>query len=125
LPDGGGGPVLGREDADVLAAADAGVVEAPEPRPLGARCPLPGVVAEGEDPLLRAGALLVAARAADRRVEAVLLDRVEQRRRLQLVARGARARLLDDAPLVDRLLHRGDDQRLAQLGDATVAERER
>ncbi len=50
-----------------------------------------------EDALLGAGALLVAARAADRGVEAVLLDRVEQRRGLEPVARGARARLLGDA----------------------------
>ena len=51
----------------------------------------------------------------------VLLDRVEQRRRLQLVARGARAGLLDDAALVDRLLHARDDEPLAELGDAAVA----
>ena len=38
------------------------------------------------------------------------LDRVEQRRRLQPVARRARAGLLDDAALVDRLLHGGDDR---------------
>ena len=105
----------------MLAAADAGVVEVPELGPLRARVPLAEVVAEAEDPLLRAGALLVAAGAADRGVEAVLLDRVEQRRRLQLVPRRARAGLLDDAALVDRLLHRGDEQRLAELGDAAVA----
>ena len=67
----------------MLALADARVVEVPQLGPLRARVPLAEVVAEGEDPLLRAAALLVAAGAADRRVEAVLLDRVEQRRRLQ------------------------------------------
>ena len=41
---------------------------------------------------------------------------------LQPVARGARAGLLDDAAVVDRLLHGGDDQPLAELGDAAVAE---
>ena len=66
--------------------------------------------------------LLVAAGAAHRGVEVVLLDRVEQRRRLELVARGARARLLDDAALVDRLLDARDDEALAELGDAAVAE---
>ena len=106
----------------MLAATDARVVEVPELGPLRARVPLAEVVAEAEDALLRAGALLVAAGAADRGVEAVLLDRVEQRRRLQLVARGARSGLLDDAARVDRLLHRGDEQRLAELGDAPVAE---
>ena len=105
----------------MLAAADAGVVEVPELGPLRARVPLPEVVAEAEDPLLGAGALLVAARAADRGVETVLLDRVEQRRRLELVPRCARAGLLDDPALVDRLLHGRDEQRLAQLGDAAVA----
>ena len=108
----------------MLALADARVVEVPQLRPLVARVPLPEVVAEAEDPLLRAGALLVAARAADRGVEAVLLDRVEQRRRLQPVARGARAGLVDDAAVRDRLLDRGDDQPLAELLDAPVAELE-
>src|SRR6476659_1917719 len=79
------GPVRDREDTDVLALADAGVVEVPELGPLGARVPLAEVVAEAEDALLRAGALLVTACAAHRSVELVLFDRIEQRRRLQLV----------------------------------------
>ena len=66
------GPVRDREDADVLALADPGVVEVPELGPLRARVPLPEVVAEAEDPLLRAGSLLVAPGTAHRRVEAVL-----------------------------------------------------
>jgi hypothetical protein len=33
--------------------------------------------------------------------------------------------LLDDAALVDRLLHRRDDEALAELGDAPVAELDR
>src|SRR3954469_4552202 len=120
LPDVELGPVREREHADVLALADPPVVDAPQLGALAARVPLAEVVAEAEDPLLRPRALLVAARAAERGVEAVLLDRVEQRRRLQAVARRARAGLLDDAPAVDRLLHRGDDQPLAELGDAAV-----
>src|SRR3954449_6840414 len=122
LPDVELGPVRQREDADVLALADPPVVDAPQLRALAARVPLTEVVAEAEDPLLRAGALLVAARAAERGVEAVLLDRVEQRRRLQAVARRARPGLLDHTAAVDRILHRGDDQPLAELGDAAVAE---
>src|SRR5215208_3969258 len=82
-------PIRDREDADVLALADARVVEIPQLGSLRARVPLAEVVAEAEDALLGAGALLVAARAAHRGVEAVLLDRVEQRRRLELVARRA------------------------------------
>src|SRR3954453_18187270 len=124
LPDAELGPVREREDADVLALADAPVVDAPQLGPLAARIPLAEVVAEAEDPLLRAGAVLVAAGGAERGVEAVPLDRVEQRRGLQAVARRAWPGLLDHAPAVDRLLHRRDDQPLAELGDTAVAELE-
>ena len=48
------------------------------------------LVAEGEDALLGPRALLVAAGAAEGRIEAVLGDRIEQRDRLQPVARGFR-----------------------------------
>ena len=65
--------------------------------------------------------LLVAARAAERGVEAMVLDRLQQHRRLQAVARRA---LLLDAARVDRLLHRGDDQPLVDLLDQAVAELE-
>ena len=106
----------------MLALADARVVEAPDLRPLRSRVPLAEVVAEAEDPLLRAGALLVAARAADGRVEAVSLDRVEQRRRLELVSRRARPGLVDDPAFVDRLLDARDDEPLAELCDAPIAE---
>src|SRR3954462_402489 len=116
------GPVAQREDAHVLAAADAPVVDAPQLRALAAGVPRAEVVAEREDPLLGPGALLVAARAPERGVEAVLLDRVEQRRGLQAVARRARPGLLDDAALVDRLLYRRDDQALVQIAHAAVAE---
>ena len=122
LPDVELGPVRDREDADLLALADAPVVEVPELGALSARVPLAEVVAEAEDALLRAGLLLVAAGAAHGGIELVLLDRVEQGRRLQLVARGARAGLLDDAALVDRLLDARDDEALAELLDAAVAE---
>src|SRR3954471_18042418 len=124
LPDVELGPVREREDADVLALADAPVVDAPQLGALAARVPLAEVVAEGEDALLGPRALLVAPRAAERRVEAVLLDRVEQRRRLEAAARGVRPGLLDHAAAVDRLLHRGDDEPLAELGHAAVAERD-
>src|SRR4051812_21721526 len=116
LPDVELGPVREREDADVLALADAPVVDAPQLRPLAARVPLAEVVAEAEDPLLRAGALLVAACPPERGVEAVLLDRVEQRRRLQAVARRARAGLLHDAPPGGRLPPPGHRQPPPQPG---------
>src|SRR3954453_16332876 len=122
LPDVELGPVRDREHTDVLALADARVVEVPQLGALCARVPLAEVVAEAEDALLRARPLLVAARAAHRGVEAVRLDRIEERRRLQLVARRARSRLLLYAALVDRLLHARDDEPLAEFRDAAVAE---
>ena len=123
LPDVHLGPVGDREDAHVLALADAAVVEAPQLGPLRLGLPLAELVAQREDALLGACLLLVAPRAAEDRVELVLQDGVQQRGRLQAVARRV-ARLLLDAALVDRLLDRGDDQPLAQLLDAAVAELE-
>ncbi len=125
LPDVELGPIRDREDAHLLALSDAAVVEVPELRALGARVPLAEVVSEGEDPLLRARALLVSPCAADRGVEAVLRHRVQEGRRLELVAGRAGAGLLDDAPFVDRPLHGGDDEPLAELRDAPVAELDR
>src|SRR6266545_2833184 len=90
LPDVELRPVGDREHTHVLALAHARVVDVPELGPLRPGVPLAEVVAEREDALLRAGPLLVSARAADRGVELVLLDRVEQRRRLQPVPRCAR-----------------------------------
>jgi hypothetical protein len=69
---------------------------------------------------LARGLVLVAAGAAEQRREPVLLDRVEQHRRLDAVA-GAVGLLLDQAP-GHGVGHRGDDQLHAELGDALVAE---
>jgi hypothetical protein len=115
------GPVREREHADTLAGLDVAVVDVPQLGPLGLGVPLPEVVAEREDALLGAGALLVAAGAAEGRLEAVLLERVEQRHGLQAVARGARTRFLHDAALVDRVLHARHDQLGADVGDHPVA----
>ena len=109
----------------MLAAADAPVVERPQLGPLRLGVPLAEVVAERQHPLLGPRPLLVAAGAAEGRVEAVLLDGVEQRDRLQPVARGARPALLGHAARVDRVLHRRHDQALAELGDPAVAELDR
>src|SRR3712207_3546064 len=73
------------------------VVDVPQRGRLVLVTPPAEVVAEREDPLLGPRALLVAAGAAERGVELVLLDRVEQRRRLQAVAGRARAPLLRHA----------------------------
>jgi hypothetical protein len=65
-----------REHPDVLALAVPAVVEAPQLGALVLGVPLAEVVAEAEHPLLGPGLLLVAAGAAERGVEAVLLDAV-------------------------------------------------
>ena len=65
----------------MLTLSVAAVVEAPQLGALVLRIPLAELVAEAEDPLLRPGLLLVAPGAAEHGVEAVVLDRVEQRRR--------------------------------------------
>ena len=65
------------------------VVQVPQLGALVARIPLPELVAEREDALLGAGLVLVATSAAEAGVEPVLGDGVEQRHRLQPVARGA------------------------------------
>src|SRR5438874_5741118 len=93
------GPVGDGKHPRMLAPADAPVVEVPDLRPLALGLPLAELVAKGEDALLRPRPLLVAARAAEGRVEAVFRYGVQQRHGLQRVARGARTGLLDDAPL--------------------------
>ena len=71
VPDVELGPVGEREDADAFAGPDAAVKERPELGALILGVPLAGGVAEGEDALLGAGFLFVAARAAEGCVEAV------------------------------------------------------
>src|SRR5437764_10556629 len=79
-------PVRDREDTNLLALSDARVVEIPDLRALRSRVPLAEVVTEAEDALLCPRTLLVAPRTAHGGVEAVFLERIEERRRLQLVA---------------------------------------
>ena len=74
-----------------------------------------------EDALLGAGLLLVAARAADQRVEAEFLDRFEQRDRLVHVARFARMRQAHGAAR-HRVLDAAHDQLGAEFLRALVAE---
>ncbi|GAA2781428.1 hypothetical protein GCM10020219_061110 [Nonomuraea dietziae] len=122
VPDVELGPVRQREDPDVLALADARVVEVPQFGTLILRVPLAELVAEGEHPLLGAGLLLVAPGTTEDRVELVVLDRVEQRGGLQAVARGAPPCLLGDAAGVDGVLDAGHHQPGAELGGAPVTE---
>src|SRR5439155_10931724 len=83
LPDVELAPVGEREDADALALVDPAVVEVPQLGPLVARIPLAAAVAKGEDALFGARFLLVAASAAERGVESALLERLQERLRLQ------------------------------------------
>ena len=110
LPDVELGPVRDREHPDVLARAVAPVVERPQLGPLVLRVPLAELVAERVHPLLGPGLLLVAPGTAEHGVELVLVDGVEQRPRLEAVARRVGTRLLGGPARVDRLLHRGHQQ---------------
>src|SRR6266550_147155 len=102
------GPVREREDADALALVDTTVVEAPQLGSLVLRIPLPELIAEREHPLFRPGLLLVPTRPAEECVEAVLLDRLQEDRCLDPVARAVRF-FLDDAAR-DRVGHGRHDQ---------------
>jgi hypothetical protein len=102
------GPVGDREGAQMLALVHAAVPHAPQLGALALGLPAAVGLAHREHSLLGPGALLVAARAADRRVEAVLLDRVEQHPALKPVARATRLVLLH-ATGRDRLRNRRDD----------------
>ena len=70
--------------------------------------------------LLGPGLVLVAAAATEDGIEAVLLDRVQERDALEPVADGLRARILGDPAGVDRRLDGADDELGAQLGDPAV-----
>src|SRR4051794_28175288 len=102
------GPVGQREDADVLAGGVPAVVQVPQFGALAARVPLGELVAQAEHPLLGAGLLLVAASAAEDRVELLRLDLLRQRQRLQRVA-GAVGTLLEHTA-VDVVLDGGHMQ---------------
>ena len=97
------------------------VVQAPQFGALVARVPLAEGVAQRDDPLLGAGLLLVAAPAVDR-VEAARGDGVQQRLGLQGIARPVGA--LDEAPVVDPVLHPLDGQPQPVAGHDVVAEGE-
>ena len=116
------GPVGEREHADALAGIEAAVQQVPELRALALRVPLALVVAQREDAFLRARPLLVAPRAAERRVEVAGLERVEQRARLEQPAAALRAEHERLCALVDRPLVGVDDQPGADLGRVAVAE---
>jgi hypothetical protein len=89
LPDVELGPVREREYPDRFALVFPGIVEVPEFGALALRVPAMAGRTEGEDPLLGAAFLLVAARAAESHVEAVMVERRLQRLGLHDVGIGA------------------------------------
>ena len=93
----------------VLSWPHAALIELPELRSLRFGIPLPERVAEGEDSLLGPCLVLVAACATEGGVEPVRIDRIEQRGRLQAIARRARARV-SDPTLIDGVLHARHNQ---------------
>src|SRR5438105_5259562 len=124
LPDVDLGPVRQREDADALAGPQLAVQQAPELRTLTLRIPLAVRVAHGEDALLRARALFIAAGAADGRIEIAGLQRVEQRFRLQESAAALRADLERLRPFANRLFVGVDDEAGADALGHLVPERD-
>src|SRR5439155_2647074 len=115
------GPVADRERAKVLPGAMARVEQRPQLGPLLLWLPLAEAVAVAEDALLRARLLLVAPRAADQALEAMLFDGLEQGHGLVAVARFERMRQAHRAAL-DRVFEVADDEALTHFGDALVAE---
>src|SRR5207253_2608213 len=81
------------------------VEQVPEFGALVLRIPLAKLIAMGEKTLLGAGLLLVTTRATEAGVETEFLDRVEQRHRLERVARGIRSLFLLGAAGLDRIGH--------------------
>src|SRR5947209_1549977 len=70
------GPVGQREDSDAFAFGLADIVQRPQLGPLALGVPPVVLVAEAEDALLGSALLLVAPGAAERRVEAVFVERL-------------------------------------------------
>ena len=99
------------EDAEVFAGVFAAVEEVPEFGALVLGVPLAEVVAVGEEALLGAGFLFVAASAAEAGVVLVLLDGIEQGDGLEFVAGGVGAFFFDDAAGINGLLDVADDER--------------
>ena len=116
------GPVGEREDARRLAGAEPPVEQAPHLGSLLARVPAVALGAEGEHALLGARGLLVAPRAAERRIEAVLIERLPQRLRLHDVGVGG-GRVVDRVDAGgDPLLVGVHDQVEAELAHGAIAE---
>jgi hypothetical protein len=81
-------------------------------------------IAQREHPFLGPRLLFVAPRPAERSIEPVALNSVEQRDRLEPVSGSVRAGFLADPALVNRLLDGRDEQAFPEPRDAAIAELE-
>src|SRR5579862_5778606 len=79
-------PIREWKDSNALAFIQAGIENVPQLRPLILGVPLAQRIAEGVDALLGPRFLLVAARAAERRIEAALSQSVQERFGLEQAA---------------------------------------
>ncbi len=122
LPDIELGPVGQREDPHRLARRQLRVRGAPELGSLLARIPLVPGLAQAEDALLGAAALLVAPGTADGRVEPVAVDALAQGDGLHQARVLVRAVGEGRDALLDRREVLGDPQVEPELGGPTVAE---
>ena len=91
------------------------VEKIPQLRPLILGIPLPEVIPVGEKTLLGACLLLITSATTQCRIEAILLDRIQQRRDLQAVPRRIRSFFFLNFTLVDRPLNRAHDKASPQL----------
>ena len=103
----------------MLAGQMAPVVERPELGALIARLPLTELITHAEDPLLRAGSLLIAPPAAEDGVMPAGGDRIQQRQSLEWVAGAVRS--LPEPAVIDVVLHSGDLDRGAVEVDGLIA----
>ena len=124
LPDVEFGPVGKRENPDAFALVDAAVIQIPQFRTLILGIPLAILIAEGEDPLLGAGFLLVAPGAAECDVESTLGQSVEQGAGLQKTAALLCSEPKRAGAFVNRLPVGVNDQPRSDVTDEIVAERD-
>ena len=121
LPDVQLGPVADREDAEMLALMQFGIEQVPQLRALRLRLPLAKAVAVAENTFFGAGFLFITSRAANQRVKAEFVNRLQQRDRLVDVAALARMRQPHRAPR-HRVFDAAHNQLRTQFRSTKVAE---
>ena len=115
------GPVVQREDAEVLAGRVHAVEQVPQLGTLVLGVPLAEVVAVGEEAFLGAGFFLVAAGPTDAGIKLVFFDGVDEGRGLEAVAARVGAGFFLDFSGVDGGLNAADDEAGAESFDQVVS----